>query len=80
MTEQKVQANKIKELEAEGYYVLKLIKTNKNGIPDLLALHPEKKILFVEVKTKKGRVSKLQEYRIKELREYGFQAEVHRGS
>lgn len=79
MTEQKVQANKIKELEAEGYYVLKLIKTNKNGIPDLLALHPEKKILFVEVKTKKGRVSKLQEYRIKELREYGFQAEVHRG-
>jgi|TARA_R110000787_G_scaffold217902_1_gene326629 Holliday junction resolvase len=80
MTEQKVQANKIKELEAEGYYVLKLIKTNKNGIPDLLALHPEKKILFVEVKTKKGRVSKLQEYRIKELKEYGFQAEVHRGS
>tara|TARA_R110000824_G_scaffold193008_1_gene375329 strand:+ start:114 stop:356 length:243 start_codon:yes stop_codon:yes gene_type:complete len=80
MTEQKVQANKIKELEAEGYYVLKLIKTNKNGIPDLLALHPEKKILFVEVKTNKGRVSKLQEYRIKELREYGFQAEVHRGS
>ena len=76
MTEQKVQANKIKELEAEGYYVLKLIKTNKNGIPDLLALHPEKEILFVEVKTKKGRVSKLQEYRIKE---YGFQAEVHRG-
>ena len=50
MTEQKVQANKIKELEAEGYYVLKLIKTNKNGIPDLLALHPERKILFVEVK------------------------------
>ena len=80
MTEQKVQANKIKELEAEGYYVRKLIKTNKNGIPDLLALHPEKKILFVEVKTKKGRVSKLQEYRIKELKEYGFQAEVHRGS
>ena len=79
MTEQKVQANKIKELEAEGYYVLKLIKTNKNGIPDLLALHPEKEILFVEVKTNKGRVSKLQEYRIKELKKYGFQAEIHRG-
>ena len=78
MTEQKVQANKIKELEAEGYYVLKLIKTNKNGIPDLLALHPDKEILFVEVKTNKGVVSKLQKYRIKELKEYGFKAEVHR--
>ena len=32
MTEQQIQSKRIKELEAEGYYVLKLIKTNKNGI------------------------------------------------
>ena len=32
MTEQQIQSKKIKELEALGYYVLKLIKTNKNGI------------------------------------------------
>jgi len=80
MTEQQVQSKKIKELEADGYYVLKLIKTNKNGIPDLLALHPDKEILFLEVKTRKGRVSKLQEYRIKELREHGFKADIHRGT
>ena len=80
MTEQQVQAKKIKELEAEGYYVLKLIKTNKNGIPDLLALHPDRDILFLEVKTRKGRVSKLQEYRIKELREHGFKADIYRGT
>jgi len=80
MTEQQVQSKKIKELELEGYYVLKLIKTNKNGIPDLLALHPDRDILFLEVKTRKGRVSKLQEYRIKELREHGFRAEVHKGT
>ena len=77
MTEQQVQSKKIKELEAEGYYVLKLIKTNKNGIPDLLALHPDRDILFLEVKTRKGRVSKLQEYRIKELREHGFKADIY---
>ncbi len=79
MTEQQVQAKKIKELESKGYYVLKLIKTNKNGIPDLVALHPDKEVLFVEVKTKKGKISKLQEYRLKELEEYGFQTEIHRG-
>tara|TARA_R100000781_G_scaffold5211_1_gene5907 strand:+ start:3836 stop:4075 length:240 start_codon:yes stop_codon:yes gene_type:complete len=79
MTEQQVQAKKIKELESKGYYVLKLIKTNKNGIPDLVALHPDKKVLFIEVKTKKGKVSKLQEYRLKELKEHGFQTEIHRG-
>ena len=79
MTEQQVQAKKITELESKGYYVLKLIKTNKNGIPDLVALHPDKEVLFVEVKTKKGKVSKLQAYRLKELEEHGFQTEVHRG-
>ena len=79
MTEQQIQTKKIKDLEDEGYYVLKLIKTNKNGIPDLLALHPNNKVLFVEVKTKKGKVSKLQEYRLIELREYGFETQVHRG-
>jgi len=79
MTEQKIQAKRIKQLEAEGYFVLKLVKTNKNGIPDLLALHPEKPILFVEVKTKKGRVSKLQEYRLKELEDLGFICEIYKG-
>ena len=40
MTEQQIQAKRIKELEAEGYYVIKLVKTNKNGIPDLIAIPP----------------------------------------
>ena len=80
MTEQQIQAKKIKILEADGYYVLKLIKTNKNGIPDLIALHPDKEILFVEVKAKKGRVSVLQKYRIEELKKHGFKTEIYRGS
>ena len=38
MTEQKIQAKLIKQLEADGYYVLKLSVTNKPGIPDLIAI------------------------------------------
>jgi len=79
MTEQQIQTKKIKELEALGYYVIKLIKTNKNGIPDILALHKEKGIKFIEIKTPSGKVSSLQEYRIEELKSYGFTAEVFRG-
>ena len=40
MTEQQIQSKRIKELEDEGYYVIKLIQTNKNGIPDLIAIPP----------------------------------------
>jgi Holliday junction resolvase-like predicted endonuclease len=79
MTEQRIQSKRIKQLEAKGYYVLKLIKTNKNGIPDLLALRSDGSIIFSEVKTKTGRLSKLQDYRIKELSDHGFQTEVFRG-
>ena len=38
MTEQQIQSKRIKQLEDDGYYVVKLIKTNKNGIPDLIAI------------------------------------------
>ena len=79
MTEQSIQAKRIKQLEAEGYYVLKLVKTNKNGIPDILAIPPNANVIFSEVKTPTGRVSKLQEYRIKELDGYGFTTEIYRG-
>jgi|TARA_R110000823_G_C15935054_1_gene499853 hypothetical protein len=79
MTEQQIQSKRIKELEAEGYYVLKLIKTNKNGIPDLLAIPPNCEVLFSEVKTPKGRVSVLQKYRLKELEKYGFKTEIYKG-
>ena len=79
MREQQVQTRRIKELEAEGYYVIKLRKTNKNGIPDLIAIKANGDILFSEIKTASGKLSKLQEYRIKELQTNGFRTEVYRG-
>jgi len=79
MTEQQIQANRIKQLEAEGYYVIKLIKTNKNGIPDLVAIPPNCGVLFSEVKKPSGRVSAIQEYRLKELEKHGCKTEVYRG-
>jgi Holliday junction resolvase len=79
MTEQQIQAKRIKQLEGQGYYVLKLIKTNKNGIPDIVAIPPNTDVIFSEVKTPKGKLSKLQEYRLKELEKYGFRTEVYRG-
>ena len=79
MTEQQIQSKRIKQLEDEGYYVLKLIKTNKNGIPDLIAIPRDSGVLFSEIKTPKGRLSRLQEYRLKELSEHGIRTEVYKG-
>jgi Holliday junction resolvase len=78
MKEQQIQAKRIKQLEAEGYYVLKLIRVNKTGIPDLIAIK-EGEILFSEIKTPKGKLSEIQKYRMKELESYGFKTELYNG-
>jgi hypothetical protein len=80
MKEQQIQAKKIKELEAQGYYVIKLTTTNKNGIPDLIAIPPNSDVLFVEVKAPGGKMSKLQEFRKKELEKHGIIVEIFKGN
>ncbi len=79
MTEQKIQAKLIKEYEAKGYYVIKLKLTNKNGIPDLILIPKNSDVEFIEVKKTNGKISKLQEYRIDELKEHGLKVTVHKG-
>lgn len=78
MKESQIQSKKIKELEAKGYYVIKLVKTNKNGIPDLIAIPKNSDVLFIEVKGPKGKVSPLQDWRIKELEQHNIKVEIHK--
>ena len=78
MTEQLIQKKVIDKYTKDGWYVIKLIRTNKNGIPDLLCLKSNELPLFIEVKTSKGIVSEIQKYRIKELNNYGFVAIIHK--
>jgi Holliday junction resolvase len=78
MKESQIQSKKIKELEANGYYVIKLIKTNKNGIPDIVAIPKNSNVEFYEIKGPTGKLSPLQEFRLKELTEHGVKAEVYK--
>lgn len=71
MGEIQYQSKVIKALEAKGYYVLRLVSTNKNGIPDLVALK-KGEIWFIEVKGAKGKTSKLQYFREKEIKKHNF--------
>lgn len=73
--ESKIQRSLIRKYEREGYMVVKLILTNKPGIPDLLLLK-DGVASFVEVKRPKGKPRALLEYRISELQRLGFQVSV----
>ena len=73
--EQTIQKKIINQLQKEGWLCIKLIKTNWNGIPDLLCLK-NGITMFVEVKREKGKLSELQKVRIKDLKEKGFEVKV----
>jgi ABC-type uncharacterized transport system substrate-binding protein len=79
MLESKIQKYLIDSLEKDGYYVIKLSVTNKNGIPDILALPNGCGAVFYEVKQKGKKPSKLQEFRIKELKNQGIKVFVYDG-
>lgn len=72
MREQQIQSKLINQLRIGGYFVIKLVTTNINGIPDMLAIK-NGKIMFVEVKQKGQKPRKLQLYWLRKLKEYGCQ-------
>ena len=82
--ESKFQARVKKDLERDGWTVIRLITAtctiSQTGIPDLLAIRKNKngdnEIKFIEVKGKRGRVSKIQEYVMSELSRLGFDVEL----
>lgn len=75
MTEQQIQKKITDELTKSGWMVIKLMKTNCNGITDLMALR-DGVTKFIEVKKPNGTISELQKFRIKQLRSNGFEAVV----
>lgn len=56
----------IAEYKAKGYEVIKLAKTNKNGIADLLIGNKEKAFL-IEVKEKNDTIKPLQVYQSRKI-------------
>jgi len=71
MLESHLQRAIIQKLTAEGWLVIKLIKTNTNGIPDLLC-HRQGRTAYIEVKRPGYKPTPLQAYRHRQLQEQGI--------
>jgi Holliday junction resolvase len=73
--ESKLQKKIINQLTKEGWYIIKLIKTTVNGIPDLIC-HRQGETMYIEVKRPTGKLSELQKIRINQLREQGITVKI----
>lgn len=67
------QSKLIKEYKSKGYIVLKHIRCNENGFPDLQLLK-DGKSTFIEVKEGSDTLKPLQVYQIDRLIAKGFEA------
>ena len=65
--ESKIQKKLIDILEQNDWYVVKVMKSNKNGISDLFAQKKGFKTLHIEVKKEDGKIDELQLYRFEEI-------------
>ena len=68
------QSKVIKKLEEKGYTVLKTIRLNRSGYPDLLAMKKNEPDLWVECKEIDDTLKPLQKKRIDELNSLGKKA------
>jgi hypothetical protein len=71
MLESLIQSKIINEAKKNGYLVLKVVKCNITGYPDI-TLFKDNSTIFVEVKNEKGIQSEIQKYVQKQLETQGF--------
>jgi Holliday junction resolvase len=69
----KFQTKLIEKYKNEGWFVIKTIRLNVNGMPDLILLKAGQTI-FIESKELKDTLSELQKIRIDQLIRNGFDA------
>lgn len=68
MSESKLQAKAIKELQIAGWYVIRIIAASKAGVLDLVCCTPVGLFVAIEIKFDKNKTSKLQEYNMQQIR------------
>lgn len=76
MREREVEKYLVRQVESLGLATYKFVPDQAPGMPDRVVLLPGSRVLWVELKTKGGRLSELQLYRHAELRKAGHDVVV----
>ena len=72
MQEAKIENYLKKQVESIGGKAYKFVSPGVSGVPDRIVQLPGGRIFFIELKAPGKKLRPLQEYRVKELRNLGF--------
>nr|DAO02126.1 MAG TPA: Nuclease [Caudoviricetes sp.] len=76
MLEKEVEKYLVREIKKLGGVSFKFISPGNAGVPDRIVIIPTGKVVFVELKTDKGKLTKLQESQIRKISGLGAEVKV----
>lgn len=79
MLEKEIERRMVQTIKQRGGLCLKFISPSNPGVPDRIVITPQGRIIFVELKTETGLLTKIQEWQINELRKRGVDVRVIKG-
>lgn len=71
MKEKQIESKIVKKAKELGFLTYKFSSPSNRGVPDRMFISPHGEVFFIEFKSGKGKVTKLQEKVIKDISEYG---------
>ena len=75
-----VEAKLRDEMTRRGCLCYKFVSPGNNGVPDRMIITPEGEVIFIELKTERGRLSAEQKAQIRRLRDHGTTVTVLYGA
>ena len=69
--ESKVESFFRKGCEHHGFLAIKLTSPGNDGVPDRLVILPDGRVIFVELKTENGKLSRIQAWQHERFRKHG---------
>ncbi len=79
MLEKEIERRMVLEVKKRGGLCYKFVSPCNPGVPDRIVITPDGRIIFVELKTKIGRLSKIQHWQRAELQKRGVDVRVVKG-
>ena len=71
MLETQIESKIVKKAKELGFLTYKFSSPSNRGVPDRIFISPHGEVFFIEFKSAKGKVTKLQEKTIKDICNYG---------
>ena len=79
MLEKEIERRMVQMVKQRGGLCYKFVSPSNPGVPDRIIITPDGKIIFVELKTEIGRLSKLQTWQRSEMQKRGADVRVAYG-